>query len=194
MLQPRSTKHLLLLLTTLLALPLTHAAYLTFNLPSSPLLPNPASLPPSTHATLFRHNTTLTAPLTRYNTFDFRAVTPGSYLFTVQCRDLVFAPLRVDVAPAAGIPEVGAGVSSESVEVFQTFWGNEWGNKGERRARGVSKQGAGGVVVEVWPERVKDYYQERSGCTYTAESGRDDVAGETCANMMPTNSLNPPIP
>ena len=146
------------------ALPITLAARITFTIPPTVLLPNPATLPPSTHATLFRLDSTLTAPITRRNTFDFVDVTPGSYLYTVQCRDYTFPPLRVDVI-------AGVETGSEHVDVWQTFWGNEWGNKGEHRGSGTwARGGEGGVgagqavVVETKPERTKDYYQERQGC------------------------------
>jgi hypothetical protein len=154
-----------LTLPLLSCLPAALAAHVVFNIPvTGSILPNPSTLPPSTHATLFRLDNTLSTSITRRNTFDFPDVSPGSYLFTIQCRDFTFAPLRVDVTAVAGQK------GSENVEVWQTFWGNEWGNKGENRGVGVWTIGEGGkpmtgpVVIETKPDYEKQYYEERQGC------------------------------
>jgi len=64
----------------------------------------------------------------------------------------------------------------ENVEVWQTFWGNEWGNKGARVGAGTMSSRVGmdddetsdeAVVIEIKPERAKEYYAERDGCEYT---------------------------
>ncbi|CAG8951462.1 hypothetical protein HYFRA_00007378 [Hymenoscyphus fraxineus] len=109
-------------LTTLLNLALTTlttASHLRISLP--PLNP-PIALPASTHATLTTLSHTLTAPLRTDNTFDFRNVSSGSYLLDIHCRTHLFSPQRVDVHDAK--------VGEVEVEVWGTFRGNEWGNKG----------------------------------------------------------------
>ncbi|KAJ9641929.1 hypothetical protein H2199_005143 [Coniosporium tulheliwenetii] len=53
---------------------------------------------------------------------------------------------------------MGGKEEGELVQVWQTFRGNEWDNKGE--VRGV---GRGRVVAEVRAVAGKEYYQERSG-------------------------------
>ncbi|TVY51896.1 hypothetical protein LCER1_G004479, partial [Lachnellula cervina] len=68
-----------------------------------------------------------------------------------------FAPLRVDVSGTGAGDGNGVG---EKVQVWGTFRGNEWGNKGEEYA--VRKVGG----VWVWEVRViaeKEYFFERSG-------------------------------
>ncbi|KAF2454543.1 hypothetical protein BDY21DRAFT_353203 [Lineolata rhizophorae] len=154
-------RHSLVLLLSL-ATPLTHAARITFAVPSvSNLLDTPASLPPTTHATLHAFGDPLSAPLSRSGAFVFDDVKPGSYLLTVHCRDYAFEPLRVDVTGGAGKEGERQGGSEEMVSVWQTFRGNEWENKGERR--GVGKGAGMGTVAEVRPVGRKEFYQERSG-------------------------------
>ncbi|RPB02622.1 hypothetical protein L873DRAFT_421192 [Choiromyces venosus 120613-1] len=107
----------------------------------SPLLPNPSNLPSSTSLTLTTTGTTKRTLIRRDNTFSFRDVPEGSYLLDVQCQTYQFAPLRVDVN--------GQG----EVEVHQTFRGNEWRNKGEKK----------GYPIEIQPVRPIDYYIVREG-------------------------------
>jgi len=131
---------------------LASAAYLTVSIPSSALLPNPATLPPSTHALLLgppgvRHD----VPLRRDNTFAFPALSEASYLLTIHARDHFFAPLRVDVTNSAA----GDG---ETVEAWQTFRGNEWSNKGAHYG-----SGNGELRIQLSPSGGKDFYQPRGG-------------------------------
>ncbi|OCK91202.1 uncharacterized protein K441DRAFT_616357 [Cenococcum geophilum 1.58] len=133
---------------------LTSAARLTLTIPSTHLLQNPSLLPPTTHATLQSSGAPYSAPLSRANTFIFSNLTAGSYLATVHCRDFAFEPLRVDVTVGGD----GKGGLQEKVAVWQTFLGNEWDNKGEKRGGGPS-----GVVAEVRPIGVKEYYEVRGG-------------------------------
>ncbi|KAK1057235.1 hypothetical protein LTR33_013692 [Friedmanniomyces endolithicus] len=105
---------------------LASAANLTVSIPSSPpLLPNPSSLAPSTHAVLIGPpGVQYEAPIRRDNTFTFPDLAEASYLLTVHGRDYFFPPLRVDVTKAAD------GTQQETVQAWQTFRGNEWSNKG----------------------------------------------------------------
>jgi len=136
------------------------AADVTFIVPITALLPNPSQLPSSTSATLARLGQSTTALLTRRNTFNFTNLKVGSYLLTVTCRDFAFQPLRVDITNV----QVGeAGEQTERVDAWQTFPGNEWGNKGEHKGGGISKAG-NPVMVQVMPVGAKDYYMARSGC------------------------------
>ncbi|KAK0740231.1 hypothetical protein B0T18DRAFT_290398, partial [Schizothecium vesticola] len=120
---------------------------LTLSLPPSLALPNPNALPPSTRASLSSLGVLLTAPLSTHNTFIFRNVTAGSYLADIACATHAFAPLRVDVDLVDG-----AGV----VKAWETYRGNEWGNRGE----GVPLTGDG--VLEVRVLGGKGYFSERS--------------------------------
>lgn len=124
------------------------AADLTLYLPA---VPNPAGLPPTTHATLTSRGTRRSAPVTASNTFVFRNVTaPASYLADVHCPTDGFQPLRVDVA------------ADGSVQAWETFRGNEWDNKGEALA---VRAGATGQGVEVRALGSKNYFVERPKCT-----------------------------
>ncbi|KAJ9141892.1 ER membrane protein complex subunit-like protein [Pleurostoma richardsiae] len=129
---------------------------LTLRVPASHALPNPWSLPPSTHATLSSlHQPRRSAPLTTANGFVFRDVAPGSYLLDVHCPTHAFAPLRVDVLeqPPAG---AGAEDGKARVKVWETYRGNDWDNRGEV----LPADGEG--VFEVRPLGGKNYFMERS--------------------------------
>jgi hypothetical protein len=140
-------------------LPLTLATHLRITIPSTPALPNPSTLPPTTHATLTTLGTTHDAPLRLSSTFDFRNVSSGSYLLDVHCSTHGFDPLRIDVqAPLA--PGPGAD-TKEDVQAWQTFRGNEWGNKGEVIVVGGWEGGVWGLEVKA--ARGKEYFMERSG-------------------------------
>lgn len=144
--------HLPTLLTAFTTLATALAANLTLHIPPNSLLPNPSTLPASTTATLQRAGTTLRAPLSRSNNFAFHDISPGSYLLLVHCVAYGFGPLRVDVDEAGG------------VGVWQTFWGNEWSNKGEYKGGREASDAAGVVEVNVPAERRKEYYSQRAGC------------------------------
>jgi hypothetical protein len=122
------------------------AADLTLYLPAKP---NPFTLPPSTHATLSSLHHHASAPLSGVNTFVFRNVSADSYLVDVYCPSAFYQPLRVDVLPDG------------SVEAWETFRGNDWGNKGERLA---VKEGSAGKGVDLRTVGPKNYYAERPKC------------------------------
>jgi hypothetical protein len=145
--------HISTLLLALLPLSPSLAARLRVTIPSSTLLPNPSILPPTTSATLTTLGSVISAPLRLDNTFDFRNVSSGSYLLDVHCHTFAFKPLRVDVHSGA----------EEKVEIWGTFRGNEWSNRGEV----VEVKTAAGVwEFEVRVAQAKEYFLERSGCKY----------------------------
>ncbi|RYC65697.1 hypothetical protein CHU98_g486 [Xylaria longipes] len=134
------------------------AATVTFSIPPSAQIPNPAALPPSTHATLTALGASYAAPLTVDNTFVFRNVTPGSYLGDVHCATHGFAPLRVDVIPVTAGQDQKPHGEDVSLRVWETFRGNDWENKGEE----IRPATAGGAFpVKVLGSKV--YYTERGG-------------------------------
>jgi len=144
-------------LITLFGLPLALAIHIRVSIPSSQQLPHPNSLPASTHATLTTISNTYSAPLRADNTFDFRNISSGSYLLDVHCHTHAFAPLRVDVHEAV-VDEAG---SDKEVNVWGTFRGNEWNNKGEVvQAQKEEDIWTFGVKVQGG----KDYFIERAGC------------------------------
>lgn len=147
--------------------------------PSPPLLPNPHALPASTRATLTTlGKPVLAAPLSVANTFVFRNVTPGSYLLDVHCATHAFAPLRVDVFRDVDGGGGGGGEGAGQPPVlraaaWETFRGNDWGNKGEAVTPVTvplgGEDGEGEGVQEVLDVRVagvKGYFMERSKCMF----------------------------
>lgn len=134
---------------------LTSAAKLTINIPpNSPALPNPATLPASTHAVLIgAPGTKFSAPLRRDNTFVFSSLPEASYLLEIHSRDHFFAPYRVDVGHTAG-----ESAQQEVVHVWQTFRGNEWSNKGPHLGSANDE-----LRIDVRPAAQKDFYQPRGG-------------------------------
>jgi hypothetical protein len=142
------------------------AATVTFSIPPSPQIPNPAVLPPSTHATLTALGASYAAPVTTDNTFVFRNVTPGSYLGDVHCATHGFAPLRVDVLPVTAGDEKKAGGyanANANVRVWETYRGNDWENKGEEMRASTAD---GTFPVKVLGAKV--YYTERGSCEFFA--------------------------
>ncbi|KAH6656658.1 hypothetical protein BKA67DRAFT_162715 [Truncatella angustata] len=139
---------------------------ITLSVPASQLLPNPAALPPSTHATLTTLGQTYAAPLSAANTFVFRNVTRGSYLADVHCASWGFAPLRVDVleagedvpsaAAVVGEPVGPGAAAAVVVRAWETYRGNEWDNRGEEAVR----LGGDGFAVKCLGKKV--FFQERS--------------------------------
>lgn len=138
------------------------AARLTISIPPTTLLPKPAVLPPSTHATLYSSGAPATAYLSRRNDLTFTNVTAGTYLLTLHCRDYVFDPYRVDVEttlpPADAHHDAPNGKVEEVVKVWQSFRGNEWDNKGASMG-----EGRGSLTIAVEPRAKKEYYQARTG-------------------------------
>jgi hypothetical protein len=156
--------HFPLLLSLLPAL--AQCTRLRVIVPSTNALPNPAVLPPSTTASLTTTSHLLHASLRADNTFDFRNVSAGSYLLDIHAHTHLFAPLRVDVhhgAVQGGDPEV---------QVWGTFRGNEWGNKGEKveiTQLNAEEGKKGGEAVWAFAVRVvgkKEYLVERQGCEF----------------------------
>lgn len=129
-------------------LALAHAADLTLRLTPSPHYDS-RTLPPSTHATLTTLGDRYAAPLTNTGEFVFHNVSAGSYLGDVHCSTHAFAPVRVDVA-------VGEEQGKVIVEGWETYRGNDWGNKGEVAAS------EGHVSVRCLGP--KSYFMERPKC------------------------------
>lgn len=163
-------------LPALLLLPVALATHLRISVPSTPLLQQPSTLPPSTHATLTTLSHHYSVPLTVSNTFEFRNVSSGSYLLDIHCPTHFFLPLRVDVHEGLKLKSDGSAVDNVAeVAAWGTFRGNEWGNKGEV----VSVKEVEGKVgiwgFEVPARAVKDYYIERAGCEFFLFAERMDV-------------------
>jgi hypothetical protein len=144
------------------------AARITLHIPTTSLV-NPSTLPPTTHATLQSSGPPLDTRLTRSNSFTFTNVSAGSYLATIHSRDYAFEPLRIDVSVEESVE--GSGEKKEVVKAWQTFFGNEWDNRGEGRG-----EGGNGLVIEVRPLGAKSFYQERGGCKFGCPKVDDPYA------------------
>ncbi|USW49452.1 Putative ER membrane protein complex subunit 7 [Septoria linicola] len=131
---------------------LAPAARLTVSIPPSQLLPNPSTLPASSHAVLLGPpGVRYDAPIRRDNTFWFENLPDASYLLTIHSRDYFFPPLRVDVSPSEG-------ESSQNISAWATFRGNEWSNKGQSFGSGKDE-----LQIDVRAGAEKQFYQQRSG-------------------------------
>jgi ER membrane protein complex subunit 7 len=135
---------------------LSTAARLHFSIPSSTIVPAPASLPSSTILTLTDLGKTFTAHLQRDNTFLLRNVPDGSYVLDIICKDYEFNHYRVDV-------------SGDSTSVWQSFQGNEWENKGPQLSGSPfvsishSPRRHKLTAQELLPKATKNYYEARQG-------------------------------
>jgi hypothetical protein len=141
---------LLLTILPLLTFALTYP--LTLRVP--PTIP---ALPPSTRAILTTKNHTLTAPVTRANTFNFRSTDltslfttqtstkaeTRSYLLDIACRDYDFVSYGLDVS------------SDGKMEVYRVM-------RGGIEVGGREEVGEAGVEVRVL--RAREYYEGRAGC------------------------------
>jgi hypothetical protein len=170
---------------TLLGLPIALATHLRISIPSSHQLPHPSTLPASTHATLTTLSNTYSAPLRFDNTFDFRNVSSGSYLIDVHCHTYAFAPLRVDVHE--GVKALPGSEGVAEVQVWGTFRGNEWSNKGEVVQVQQVEGKVGAWEFDVKVQGGKDYFIERAGC----ESSKIALLGIRIGLLMRWNIVSP---
>lgn len=152
-------------------IPVALSSKLTITIPPTQLLPNPHSLPADTHATLTSTSlrSPLNAPLTHSATFVFPELSrsehkgqkhdaSGSYLLDIRSAEYVFAPLRVDLDERGNVKGI-----------WETFRGNEWGNRGaEKFIRPLAqweKEGQDAeVVVDVRAVGRKGFYEVRQTC------------------------------
>ncbi|KIW57834.1 hypothetical protein PV05_02391 [Exophiala xenobiotica] len=146
----------ILILTALLQL-LTSAAAATLRvqIPASNLLPNPNTLPASTHATLTSGTgEPLRAVLRKGNYFEFPDIsTVGSHLLDIYSRDYVFAPYRIDVAPSSD--------SSSTVitGAWETFRGTKWDDRGVALVPAPTER----LDMSAKVLSKKNFYEERQG-------------------------------
>ncbi|EPS38956.1 hypothetical protein H072_7276 [Dactylellina haptotyla CBS 200.50] len=135
---------LLRLASLVLVLPfLTSAATVAGSIKPNVILPSLAILPPSTTVTLSGDllEDSRTSHIFANGAFRFQDVNPGSYLLEVNCRTHIFPSMRVDVSPDG------------LVEIYQTFRGNEWTNKGERKPH----------PIDFYPTKASEFYIAREG-------------------------------
>jgi ER membrane protein complex subunit 7 len=155
--------HIPLLLPLLI--PLAQCTHLRVLIASTTGLSNPGTLPPSTSASLTTLSRQLHAPLRADNSFDFRNVSAGSYLLDIHSHTYEFAPLRVDVHG-----EVETRTVEPEVQVWGTFRGNEWGNKGEKvDVTEIEKEDKGEAIFAfaVKARGKKEYLVKKQGCEFS---------------------------
>jgi ER membrane protein complex subunit 7 len=131
-----------------------HSASLRVSIPASHLLPNPNTLPASTHAVLTSGaGEPIKAVLKKGNYFDFRDIpTIGSHLLDIYSRDYVFAPYRIDVSPSSDSKTVIAGA-------WETYRGTRWEDRGVALVAAPTEQ----LDMSVKVLSYKKFYDERQG-------------------------------
>lgn len=132
------------------------AASLRVQIPASNLIPNPYTLPSSTHATLTSGTEPpRTALLRRGDYFEFANITTaGSYLLEVRSRDFVFAPYRIDIAPSTA-DSAEALVSG----AWETYRGTKWEDRGVALVAAPTKD----LTLTVKTLSGKNFYEQRQG-------------------------------
>lgn len=182
--QPTHRVSLTSALITLLTIPILAADLSIVIPPTPPFFDNAASLPPSTHATLLSsshnssssHKSLRTAHISRSNTITFSDLPSGSYLLDIFSHNYIFLPFRLDVADShnsqviseqLAVEENGqiyadqnlkkARDTRQTLEIYQTFRGNEWDNRGPKLASGVDS-----LNVNVHPVSRRHFFQKRS--------------------------------
>jgi hypothetical protein len=175
------------------------ATHVRIRIPPSTSLANPSTLPPSTSGSLTTLSGIYTAPLRSDNTFDFRNVSTGSYLFDVHCATYAFRPLRVDIHDGIRLEGREANHIPE-VQAWGTFRGNEWDNKGEIiPVKEVGEGKVGGDKVYGFEVKVvgpKGYFLERSGCEYSSmreQNLRNISANLWLESVSPLSLLKNPM-
>ncbi len=184
---------LLPLLSLLATIPrLCSATSLVISIPPSTHLPNPNTLPQSTHATLLSGVSQvphISIPLTTRSTLEFHNLTlppspdlsSQSYLLTISALTHVFASYRVDIIPG-GSADGGAVIEG----IWETYPGSAWSDRGPiLGGKAAQGGGASGSVVntagpsskEALPEQEqeqvvridakvllkRDFYEQRAG-------------------------------
>lgn len=126
--------HDLLAVLLLICCNIAYAARITLQIQPSNILPNPNSLPASTHATLTSPNgVVLRSPIRKDNSIIFEDIyTVGSHLLSVYTRDYVFASYRIDTTPE--LTSTGTGIEGESKVLInfaaQLYLGTQWSDTG----------------------------------------------------------------
>lgn len=156
--------------------PASDVGILTVSIPSSPNLPHPQNLSPSTHAVLTTaQRAPLVARLDRRNRCIFPAVPIGSYLLEIWSGEYSFEKIRVDVTrPVSTGGETDGGrfcllviechtlgsnrLKTVRIEAWQTFIGNAWSNRGERLGAGSGSLEISGRAIGA-----KQYFEQRQG-------------------------------
>ena len=131
------------------------AASLRVSIQPSNLLPNPSTLPASTHAVLTSDSgEPIRAVLKKDNHFDFTDIpTTGSHLLDIYSRDYVFAPYRIDITPASDSSH------ARIAGAWETFRGTKWEDRGVALVAAPTEQ----LDMSAKVLSQKNFYDERQG-------------------------------
>lgn len=131
------------------------AATLRIRLPSSNLLPNPNTLPASTHATLTSSSgPPVKALLRKGNYIEFPDITTvGSHLLDLYSREYVFAPYRIDISPSPDSP--GTVITG----AWETYRGTRWADRGVALVTAPTDK----LDLSVKVLAKKNFYEQRQG-------------------------------
>ncbi|KAL2423965.1 hypothetical protein ABEF95_010674 [Exophiala dermatitidis] len=131
------------------------AATLRIEIPSSNLLPNPNSLPASTHATLTSGSgPPIKAIIRKGNYIEFPEInTVGSHLVDIYSRDYVFAPYRIDISPAPDSP--GTLITG----AWETYRGARWADRGVALVIAPTEK----LTLTAKVLGTKNFYEQRQG-------------------------------
>ncbi|KAJ9604818.1 hypothetical protein H2200_010933 [Cladophialophora chaetospira] len=129
-------------------------ASLRVSVPASNILPNPNTLPASTHAVLTSSSgQPITAVLKKGNYFDFSEIpTTGSHLLDIYSKDYVFAPYRIDISSSSDSATVITGA-------WETFRGTRWEDRGIALVAAPTEQ----LDMSAKVLSKKNFYEERQG-------------------------------
>ena len=126
------------------------AASLRVQVPASSILPNPNTLPASSHATLTSGSGLVQhAVLRKGNYFDFNDIsTIGSHLLDIYSHNYVFAPYRIDISDAHQITLAA-----------ETYHGIQWSDHGVNFAPAPTTN----LTISAKCLSQKNFYETRQG-------------------------------
>ena len=143
-----------LLLALCAAFGIVSSASLRVSIPASNLLPNPNTLPASSHAVLTSGSgQPITAVLKKGNYFDFSDIqSTGSHLLDIYTHDYLFAPYRIDISTSSNS-------STQITGAWETYRGIRWEDRGV--ALVAAPTGQLDMSAKVLSKR--NFYEERQG-------------------------------
>ncbi len=142
------------LLAVLCTISAVLGASLRVSIPASNLLPNPNTLPASTHAVLTSGaGQPITAVLKKGNYFDFPDITTtGSHLLDIYSREYVFAPYRLDISSSSNSSILITGA-------WETYRGTRWEDRGVALVAAPTEQ----LDMSAKVLSKKNFYESRQG-------------------------------
>jgi hypothetical protein len=130
------------------------AASLRVSIPASNVLPNPNTLPASSHAVLTSGSgRTIRAALRKGNYFYFSDIpTTGSHLLDIYSHDYIFAPYRIDISASSDSSNVITGA-------WESYRGTRWEDRGVALVAAPTEQ----LDLAAKVLSKKNFYEQRQG-------------------------------